>query len=392
MVTFVALVVGFGLGTIPLKVTAHAALDALAALAAIDAIATIDAATEGPASVTVTRTPTSEEPVSLQRGIYFGWVGGSGSRFLLAGAPCAGDTAPQLAEIHGGDLWPSRVLAGSAVSSYRAPLDAGRELSVTALSSAALAGSLVDANDSPAAPSATTKRLSFSGLRARCRTWREIDSDLGSAGVLLLPATPALEPRPGLAAHAGRIDAPALYHPGDEALEAHVLPLPDHTALLALLLLWNRTPASVALDAIHYAPGKAASGRVLAVSGTFDNYDELASRMLALTSSSDTTATLRRSADDLDLVLEPGGIALIGIDRSSFANSRPRPSGSTQLVYLSFPVIDHHSLGAAARLNDRVGLQAPRHVGPGPAPVASPAAHLAMTTPLYARWSLARHR
>ena len=393
----VAVVVDLGVGGIPAELTALAA------------------AVEGQVSVAGGLTSTSVEPAALRRGIYFGWITGAESHFLLAGAPCEGAAHPQLAELYGGDLLPSRLLPGSALSSFQAPLDAGRELSVTALSSTALMGLLAAANDASAVTTATTPVLSFSRLRARCRDWHEIDSDLGSAEILLLPANQFAEPEPvptaGTTSSLEGLPADGAEEATIEegAIEAHSLPLPERSALLALLLLWNRTSTAVVLDAIHYAPSDTASDRILAASGTFDRYDEL--EALILRSGSDrsisdpgSTAAPRRSAANLDLVLEPGGIALLGIDRGAFTSARlssarlnsarltsgrsSRPARSAGLVLLSYPLIDYHSLRGASvlTLQDESGGQPNQRAELAHAVAGPPAKRLAMTSPLYARW------
>lgn len=319
-----------------------------------------------------------DSEAGFERGIYFGWAadydGYSSafnlSVFKLAGVPCAEDDPLQEFVISGGGLAPPKHMPNTEVASYGVPLLHDREVLVTSLSPVAL-GRLAPASapvadvtrdsrshEDPDGRNATRgEEVSFSRVWARCRSWREVDVDIGRAGVLLLPAQSN-----SLSGAEGAADL--------TRLEAHVVPVPDRTDVLALLLLWNRTSSTLVVNSVLYAPEAVATNRVTAVAGTFEQYREWTEILFGRTSRVHALppAPSAHNSDDLGLHLEPGGIALIALEREAFI--LPQTSNET-LAYLGYPVIYYQSVGG--RTTDSPDL--------------APTLRLALTTPLYAHWS-----
>lgn len=280
----------------------------------------------------------------LPPGVYFGWVGDSVSRFQVVGSPCEdGDELLQveLSEaIVGGQALTRRLLTGAGVSSDVAEVDLGRALPVVRFETAALhilTDAVVEQGADPT-PIADEREgagvpYSFTHLKAVCRSWRETSARVGSAAVMPL----------------SRVEVGV-----QSPLEAHVVPLPDKTAVVALLLLWNRSAQTVTVDTLWYAPEVATTGEVLVVNGTFEQYREMEAAILA------APASLEAASSQLDLRIVPGGVALVGLSRTSFAVD---PAAS---VLLSYPVLAYESAGNEHRLAMKTPLYSEALGGPKP--------------------------
>lgn len=360
----------------------------------------------------------------LREGVYFGWVAGGESRFQLLGSPCGdgnGDGGDRdrddgdgdwdvygVGERHGDELLrvelneasldgafrAGRVLPGSGVRSLLAEVDLGRAMPViefepevlatlTGLQGEAVASGLTDLqgetvagdviglqgetvaglhtgprNGTSEGPEVAAERnalpttYAFTHLKALCRSWRESAARIGYAAVMPITSSGAGPASP---------------------LEAHVVPVPDRTAIVALLLLWNRSAEPVELTSLWYAPPAAATGEVLVVNGAFEQYSQMQEALFRWPiaeanateyeqhaaevarvapngqgttppASDAASEVIRAQSTDLDVRVTPGGVALVGLTRRSFVVDGSAPS------LLSYPVVDHVHAGRALRL------------------------------------------
>lgn len=304
-------------------------------------------------------------PTGLARGIYFGWLAGDDSRFDLVGAPCTAGSRPQVSELVGGAL-----LTHGDVASYRGLLDDGRELQLTTVTTAGLQRLFRRSTPAP-------ESITFSGLHVRCRSWREYESDFGRASVVRMPDTKRRNGAEVPISRAGPLHD-STTAPVAPELTAHVLPVPGGTDVLAMLLLWNRTAGPLTVSSLRYGPEPVTTGRLRAVAGPFERYDELEAAILAGTPGgepgSPLEVSLERHAGELELELETGGFALLALTRGSFAVPR---AWRGSLVYLAYPVIEFRpssrSTGTATDTANDTANDTVRH--------------LALNTPLFARWS-----
>ncbi|HZJ08690.1 MAG TPA: hypothetical protein VFD39_03255, partial [Trueperaceae bacterium] len=212
---------------------------------------------------------------------------------------------------------------------------------------------LVDDDPAPHPAGRGSRPLEFTRLKARCRSWQEVDAAVGHAAVELLAEQSAEHAPP---------------------FEAHLIPVPDRTPVIAVLLLWNRSLEPVTVSSVSYAPEAATTDRVLAAVGRFEQYqvweDYLferagTTRSPPATSGGDnrreaaampgwartapSTLPTEMNATDLHLRIAAGGIAVIAFDRGSFLRSR----AATTL--LSYPVVEYLVDGVP----HRVGLTIP---------------------------------
>lgn len=303
-------------------------------------------------------------------GIYYGWVGGDDSRFQLLGAPCPLEDSLQAFQLAGGHLSTPVALVRDDLDSGGAGLDLGQEKLVTTLRRAALAR-LVSAAPTAADP---PRVVEFTRLSARCRSWREQHARIGSAAVESLRedgaasavSTPrdaesgrtnasAFEPvvgevkalGPGASDLAARsLEAYGLQAHGQEArsLEAHVVPIPGRTPVLAAVILWNRSTAPITITALRYAPPAVTTDRVLAAAGSFEHYNAWQDHLFGRSVQAPPRHPRVADATALGLQLLPEEFALIAFDRGSFV-------GPADLVaILSYPVVDYRTAGTMRQL------------------------------------------
>ena len=204
---------------------------------------------------------------------------------------------------------------------------------------------------------------SLSRLTVGCRSHAAASARLGDAAVALIPGT-------------GSASDPAV-----TGIAVTARPVPPASDLLGVLVLSNDTDEPLIVHSLRYAPRDSATGNVLAAAGDRAMvpawlgavFGAPTGRSLAGTvdpavltpwdaayqAPEDPGALRRRNADDLDLLLLPGGMALIAVDQRSLA-----PTLVTRPALL-YPVIGYAG-GVSGDDSDHItwsGLTTPLYGG-----------------------------
>ena len=275
---------------------------------------------------------------SLATGVYYGWTDGHTGLFQVLGDACPAAPGAHAAVVaayltRGTTLVELRP---PAVATAAEPLVFGEAVPVLSFAPRAL-GALVGGGSERGTEQGYAE-TALTRLMVGCRSHAAAGARLGSAALALVPSTgAAVNAAGGVGVTARRV--------------------PPASGLLGVLVLSNDSGEPLVVRALRYAPRGAATGIVLAAAGERSMVAAWLGAVFGAPAAHSLVGTLdptvltpwdaayqapaepgalrERSADDLDLRLLPGDMALIAIDQRALARTLvPRPA-------LLYPVLGH---------------------------------------------------
>lgn len=276
-------------------------------------------------------------PPLLSTGVYYGWTDGRAGLFQVLGAPCPEALGTRDAVVA------ASLGRGSTVTHFRPPAVAAtaepfvfaQAVPVLSFAAGAMATFASTGRSQQARSPDGPDEALLSRLTVTCRSHAAATARLGSAAVALLPASAPL-------------GDPSGDRPPASGLAVTSRLLPPASDLLGVLVVSNDGDETLVLHSLRYAPRGSTTGTVVAAAGDRSKVAGWLGAVLrapagrplagtvepasltpwdaAFQAPYDPGALRTRNADDLDLLLQPGDMALIALDQRALARtvvSRP---------------------------------------------------------------------